>query len=251
MENSHSPYPSPRHSSARSHSARSRKRALSLSPLSDGIGIDFNTIIRTSPTSLVAYINGSRASPANMSPQPEVYGHFLGVRGSCIPQPCSMPSSQKGVRVASSGPALPAYGEDGALEYERMQQLEHGGLQPSLVNNMVVQHGLPDPEGQPAACLRLNAWMISRVAPWICPRHLLCLLCHQRPKGPRLPTTPIRTCTTRSSSTTPSHWPSHRQPWTRMGRWMTLGASTAVVGLIAVPCMTSRRNLCGTSRRFI
>ncbi|XP_021108435.1 zinc finger protein GLIS3 isoform X5 [Heterocephalus glaber] len=72
MENSHSSaYPSPRHSSSRSHSARSKKRALSLSPLSDGIGIDFNTIIRTSPTSLVAYINGSRASPANMSPQPE------------------------------------------------------------------------------------------------------------------------------------------------------------------------------------
>lgn len=154
MENSHSPYPSPRHSSARSHSARSKKRALSLSPLSDGIGIDFNTIIRTSPTSLVAYINGSRASPANMSPQPEVYGHFLGVRGSCIPQPCSVPNSQKGVRVASGGLALPAYDEDGALEYERMQQLEHGGLQPSLVNNMVVQHGLPDPAGHAAGLLK-------------------------------------------------------------------------------------------------
>ncbi|KAB1280449.1 Zinc finger protein GLIS3, partial [Camelus dromedarius] len=154
MENSHSPYPSTRHSSARSHSARSKKRALSLSPLSDGIGIDFNTIIRTSPTSLVAYINGSRASPANMSPQPEVYGHFLGVRGSCIPQSCSVPSSQKGVRVASGGLALPAYGEDGAPEYERMQQLEHGGLQPGLVNNMVVQHGLPDPDSQPASLLK-------------------------------------------------------------------------------------------------
>ncbi|XP_055284270.1 zinc finger protein GLIS3 isoform X2 [Moschus berezovskii] len=154
MENSHSPYPSPRHASARSHSARSKKRALSLSPLSDGIGIDFNTIIRTSPTSLVAYINGSRASPANMSPQPEVYGHFLGVRGSCIPQPCSVPSSQKGVRVASGGLALPAYDEDSALEYERMQQLEHGGLQPGLVNNMVVQHGLPDPAGHSAGLLK-------------------------------------------------------------------------------------------------
>ncbi|XP_014683228.2 zinc finger protein GLIS3 isoform X1 [Equus asinus] len=154
MENSHSPYPSPRHSSARSHSARSKKRALSLSPLSDGIGIDFNTIIRTSPTSLVAYINGSRASPANMSPQPEVYGHFLGVRGSCIPQPCSVQSSQKGVRVPSGGLALPAYGEDGALEYERMQQLEHGALQPGVVNNMVVQHGLPGPDGQPASLLK-------------------------------------------------------------------------------------------------
>ncbi|XP_007937575.1 zinc finger protein GLIS3 [Orycteropus afer afer] len=141
MENSHSPYPSPRNSSTRSHSARSKKRALSLSPLSDGIGIDFNTIIRTSPTSLVAYINSSRASPANTSPQPEVYGHFLGVRGSCIPQPCSVPSNQKGLLVASGGLALPAYGEDGVAEYERMQQLEHGGLQPGLVSNMVVQHG--------------------------------------------------------------------------------------------------------------
>ncbi|XP_045324605.1 zinc finger protein GLIS3 isoform X4 [Leopardus geoffroyi] len=156
VDNSHSPYPSPRHSSARSHSARSKKRALSLSPLSDGIGIDFNTIIRTSPTSLVAYINGSRASPANVSPQPEVYGHFLGVRGSCIPSPCSGPSGQKGVRGAGGGggPAPPAYGEDGALEYERMQQLEHGGPQPGLVANTVVQHGLPDPDGQPAGLLK-------------------------------------------------------------------------------------------------
>ncbi|XP_027973094.1 zinc finger protein GLIS3 [Eumetopias jubatus] len=154
MENSHSPYPSPRHSSARPHSARSKKRALSLSPLSDGIGIDFNTIIRTSPTSLVAYINGSRASPATMSPQPEVYGHFLGVRGSCIPQPCSVPSSQKGVRVANGGLVLPAYGEGGVLECERMQQLEHGGLQPGLVHNMVVQHGLPNHDGQPGGLLK-------------------------------------------------------------------------------------------------
>ncbi|XP_069891765.1 zinc finger protein GLIS3 [Dipodomys merriami] len=146
MENSHSPYPSPRHSSTRSHSARSKKRALSLSPLSDGIGIDFNTIIRTSPTSLVAYINGSRASPAHVSPQPEVYGHFLGVRGSRIPQPCAVPGGQKGVLVA--------YGENGAPEYERMQQLEHGGLQPGQVTNMVVQHGLPGPEGQPAGMLK-------------------------------------------------------------------------------------------------
>ncbi|PNI54613.1 GLIS3 isoform 13 [Pan troglodytes] len=89
-----------------------------------------------------------------MSPQPEVYGHFLGVRGSCIPQPCPVPSSQKGVLVAPGGLALPAYGEDGALEYERMQQLEHGGLQPGLVNNMVVQHGLPGPDSQPAGLFK-------------------------------------------------------------------------------------------------
>nr|XP_006987512.1 zinc finger protein GLIS3 isoform X1 [Peromyscus maniculatus bairdii] len=154
MENSHSPYPSPRHSATRSHSTRSKKRALSLSPLSDGIGIDFNTIIRTSPTSLVAYINGSRASPANMSPQSEVYGHFLGVRGSCIPQSCAVSSGQKGVLVASGGQALPGYGEDGTLEYERMQQLEHGGLQSGPVNNMVLQPGLPGQDGQSANMLK-------------------------------------------------------------------------------------------------
>lgn len=147
MENSHSPYPSPRHSATRSHSTRSKKRALSLSPLSDGIGIDFNTIIRTSPTSLVAYINGSRASPASVSPQSEVYGHFLGVRGSCIPQSCAVSSGQKGVLVASGGQVPPGYGEDGTLEYERMQQLEHDGLQSGPVNNVALQPGLPGQDG--------------------------------------------------------------------------------------------------------
>ncbi|VFV39257.1 zinc finger protein glis3-like [Lynx pardinus] len=44
--------------------------------------------------------------------------------------------------------------QDGALEYERMQQLEHGGPQPGLVANTVAQHGLPDPDGQPAGLLK-------------------------------------------------------------------------------------------------
>uniref|UniRef100_F6T4A8 GLIS family zinc finger 3 n=1 Tax=Monodelphis domestica TaxID=13616 RepID=F6T4A8_MONDO len=154
MENSHSPYPSPRHSSTRSHSARSKKRALSLSPLSDGIGIDFNTIIRTSPTSLVAYINGSRASPANISPQPEVYGHFLGVRGSCIPQSCSIPSTQRSLLVTSGSLTIPAYNENGVVEYQRMQQLEQNSLQSAIMNNMVVQQGLPVSEGQSAGLLK-------------------------------------------------------------------------------------------------
>ncbi|XP_028911269.1 zinc finger protein GLIS3 isoform X1 [Ornithorhynchus anatinus] len=154
VENNHSPYPSPRHSSTRSHSARSKKRALSLSPLSDGIGIDFNTIIRTSPTSLVAYINGSRASPANISPQPEVYGHFLGVRGSCIPQSCSIPSTQRSLLVTSGSLALPAYGENGTVEYQRMQQLEQSSLQSALMNNMVVQQGIPLMDSQPVGLLK-------------------------------------------------------------------------------------------------
>lgn len=125
-----------------------------MSPLSDGIGIDFNTIIRTSPTSLVAYINGSRASPANVSPQSEVYGHFLGVRGCCIPQSCAVSSGQKGVLLASGGQALPGYVEDGTLEYERMQQLDHGGLQSEPVNNLVLQQDLTGQDGQSANMLK-------------------------------------------------------------------------------------------------
>ena len=65
---------SPRHS-AHLHS-RATKRALSLSPM--GSDFEFNKLIRTSPTSLVAYINGARSS-ASISPQPGAHphpGHF-------------------------------------------------------------------------------------------------------------------------------------------------------------------------------
>uniref|UniRef100_A0A3P8SC55 GLI family zinc finger 2 n=1 Tax=Amphiprion percula TaxID=161767 RepID=A0A3P8SC55_AMPPE len=48
-----------------------RKRALSISPLSDA-AIDLQTMIRTSPNSLVAYINNSRSSSAAGS----AYGHL-------------------------------------------------------------------------------------------------------------------------------------------------------------------------------
>ncbi|XP_013911171.1 PREDICTED: zinc finger protein GLIS3 isoform X2 [Thamnophis sirtalis] len=147
MENNHPPYSSPHHSSARSHSAK--KRALSLSPLSDGIGIDFNTIIRTSPTSLVAYINGSRTSPCNISPQPEVYGHFLGIKGSCIPQTCSIPNPQKRLLMANCNAIPPDYSENGNSEYQRMQQLEQSNLQPLITNNMMVQQGSCLVESQP------------------------------------------------------------------------------------------------------
>ncbi|NXV86977.1 GLIS3 protein, partial [Calonectris borealis] len=155
MENKHSPYSSPRHSSARSQSARSKKRALSLSsPLSDGIGIDFNTIIRTSPTSLVAYINSSRTSPANVSPQPEVYGHFLGVRGSCIPQNCSIPTAQKGLLMANGNVTFPGYVENGAGEYQRMQQLEQASLQMATTSNMMIQQGVLPVDNQAVRVLK-------------------------------------------------------------------------------------------------
>ncbi|XP_068857756.1 zinc finger protein GLIS3 isoform X3 [Aphelocoma coerulescens] len=154
MENKHSPYSSPCQSSVWSQSSRSKKRALSVSPLSDGIGIEFNTIIRTSPTSLVAYINSSRVSPANISPQPEVYGHFLGVRGSCIPQNFSVPAAQKGLHMANGNVSFPGYAENGAGEYQRMQQLEQASLQMAATNNMVIQQGMPPLDNQAVDILK-------------------------------------------------------------------------------------------------
>lgn len=117
--------------------SRAKKRALSMSPLSDVMGIDFNSIIRTSPTSLVAYINGSRSSPAShptLSPiQSEGYGHFLGVRGCCIPN----------AHPSSTSQALAPH-----TDYVRMQMLEEGGGLESQMANMVVdQQCLPEEGG--------------------------------------------------------------------------------------------------------
>ena len=114
-----------------------KKRALSMSPLSDVMGIDFNSIIRTSPTSLVAYINGSRSSPSShstLSPvHSEGYGHFLGVRGRCIPQ--SHPYS-----MAGSLHVLAQQSRCGG-----MQVLEEGGaLESQMANMMVKQQCLSD-----------------------------------------------------------------------------------------------------------
>lgn len=120
--------------------SRAKKRALSMSPLSDVMGIDFNAIIRTSPTSLVAYINGSRSSPSShftLSPvQSEGYGHFLGVRGRCIPHSHSY-------GMWSSSQALAPQSE-----CARMQMLEEGGdLEGQMANMMVAQQCLPEDVG--------------------------------------------------------------------------------------------------------
>lgn len=72
--------PVSRFSSPRLTPRLSRKRALSISPLSDA-SIDLQTMIRTSPNSLVAYINNSRSSSAASSS----YGHLSvgGIRYNC------------------------------------------------------------------------------------------------------------------------------------------------------------------------
>ncbi|XP_073688972.1 zinc finger protein GLIS3-like [Garra rufa] len=117
-------------------STRSKKRALSLSPLSDGIGLDLNSIIRTSPTSLVAYIIGSRSSPASHpTPSPlqtDVCGHLLGIRGSCIPHPNLGKHFTKDKSVQTLS---------GDTESFRMQQLEAMPLEDQFTN-LVVEHQL-------------------------------------------------------------------------------------------------------------
>ncbi|XP_014852043.1 PREDICTED: zinc finger protein GLIS3-like isoform X1 [Poecilia mexicana] len=120
--------------------SHAKKRALSTSPLSDVMGIDFNSIIRTSPTSLVAYINGSRSSPSShltLSPvHSDGYGHFLGVKGRCIPHhhPCSVPGPTQALTQLS--------------ECGRMQVLdEGGGLENQMANMMVGPQCLSHEEG--------------------------------------------------------------------------------------------------------
>lgn len=109
---------------------QSKKRALSMSPLSDVMGVDFNSIIRTSPTSLVAYINGCHASPSShrtLSPlQPEGYGHFLGVKGSSIPQPH--------LYIGPSQALAPQ------TEYGYLRAPEEGADLGSQMANMAVEH---------------------------------------------------------------------------------------------------------------
>lgn len=115
----------------------SKKRALSISPLSDVMGIDFNSIIRTSPTSLVAYINGPRSSPSShptLSPaQSDSYGHFLGIRG------CSIPQTQP-YNIQDSSQAIVPH-----TECDHMQRLEAGGdLESQMANMVVEQQCLPE-----------------------------------------------------------------------------------------------------------
>ncbi|CAL1293077.1 unnamed protein product [Larinioides sclopetarius] len=95
---------SPRYSGRSSYSSRSRnKRALSNSPLS-AEGIDLNSIIRMSPTSLVAYINGSRSSSSCVSPgslgeKAGCYGHLSARNSSSSP---NSGSGSSGNRRSSS-----------------------------------------------------------------------------------------------------------------------------------------------------
>lgn len=92
---------SPRYSGRSSYSGRGsrNKRALSNSPLS-AEGIDLNSIIRMSPTSLIAYINGSRSSSSCVSPgsigeRTGCYGHLSARNSSSSPNSGSNSSGNR------------------------------------------------------------------------------------------------------------------------------------------------------------
>ncbi|KAM9456260.1 zinc finger protein GLIS3 [Clarias gariepinus] len=126
-------------------SSRSKKRALSISPLSDGLGIDLNSIIRTSPTSLVAYIIGSQSSPLSQpAPSPlqsDVCGHLLGVRGSCIPNPSFVYPGPKASSTLGQTLTRNHHSEKVSLCMQRLE--EHGASDGQIGGtNLVVEHQL-------------------------------------------------------------------------------------------------------------
>ncbi|XP_078119118.1 zinc finger protein GLI2a isoform X2 [Sander vitreus] len=121
-----SPVDVSRFSSPRLTPRLSRKRALSISPLSDA-SIDLQTMIRTSPNSLVAYINNSRSSSAASSS----YGHLSvgGISPSfSFPHPINPVAYQQ---LLSQQRSLNAFGHTPPL------------IQPSVSSFSARQHPLP------------------------------------------------------------------------------------------------------------
>lgn len=89
-----STFTSNRSSARSSFTSRRSKRSLSISPTSTD-GMDLNTIIRCSPTSLVAYLSGSRcSSTAGVPSAPGAYGHLSA-------RPNSPRSGSSGLRLST------------------------------------------------------------------------------------------------------------------------------------------------------
>ncbi|MEQ2173718.1 Zinc finger protein gli2 [Goodea atripinnis] len=127
-----------RFSSPRLTPRLSRKRALSISPLSDA-SIDLQTMIRTSPNSLVAYINNSRSSSAASSS----YGH-LSVGGLSPSFPFPHPiNSMAYQQLLSQQRGLSAFGHNPPLIHppptfsSRQSGLSLSSLPTSTHNNDV------------------------------------------------------------------------------------------------------------------
>ncbi|XP_060888724.1 zinc finger protein GLI2-like [Labrus mixtus] len=148
-----------RFSSPRLTPRLSRKRALSISPLSDA-SIDLQTMIRTSPNSLVAYINNSRSSSAASSS----YGH-LSVGGLSpsfpFPHPINPMAYQQ---LLSQQRGLSAFGHTPPLIQappsfsSRQPGLGLSSLPPSVHNDLTSKnHG-----GDPAVSSTVDPMMTKR-----------------------------------------------------------------------------------------
>ncbi|KAJ3604845.1 hypothetical protein NHX12_026897, partial [Muraenolepis orangiensis] len=149
--------------SCRSRSPR-LKRALSTSPLSDAMGVDFNAVIRTSPTSLVAYINGapwgpspshrpSLLSPPAVPPPPHHdYGHFLGARGSCLHALAPVPGGPgecQGFPGEAVGPEETPAGDSNPGDGLPLPPAEPPSLSTHLLQQAAAPRGPPPPADEP------------------------------------------------------------------------------------------------------
>uniref|UniRef100_A0A3P9K9G8 GLI family zinc finger 2b n=1 Tax=Oryzias latipes TaxID=8090 RepID=A0A3P9K9G8_ORYLA len=145
-----SPIDVSRFSSPRVTPRISRKRALSISPLSDA-SIDLQTMIRTSPNSLVAYINNSRSSSAASSS----YGHLsVGGLSPTFPFPHhinpmayqQLLSQQRGLSAFGHTPPLM---QPPASFSSRQTSLKYGNLNLKTLSNRVYSFA-QNPGGDPA-----------------------------------------------------------------------------------------------------
>ncbi|XP_041637458.1 zinc finger protein GLI2-like [Cheilinus undulatus] len=148
-----------RFSSPRLTPRLSRKRALSISPLSDA-SIDLQTMIRTSPNSLVAYINNSRSSSAASSS----YGHLSvgGISPSFpFPHPINPMAYQQ---LLSQQRGLSAFGHTPPLIQappsfsSRQPGLGLSSLPPSGHNDLTSKN----PGGDPAVSSSVDPMMTKR-----------------------------------------------------------------------------------------
>ncbi|XP_069794193.1 zinc finger protein GLIS3-like isoform X2 [Narcine bancroftii] len=128
------------------HLGNVRKRSVSISPLSTD-GLDITAIIRTSPTSLIACVNGMRSSSNNLLPQSGGSGH-VGTRKNCIAQSCSVLGSQCNLSSPNSSlssfPTRSAEQVDTGAEHVPLQQVEENMDLSLVTGNMIVQHGMTD-----------------------------------------------------------------------------------------------------------
>uniref|UniRef100_A0A8C6T0V3 GLI family zinc finger 2a n=1 Tax=Neogobius melanostomus TaxID=47308 RepID=A0A8C6T0V3_9GOBI len=163
-----SPVDVSRFSSPRLTPRLSRKRALSISPLSDA-SIDLQTMIRTSPNSLVAYINNSRSSSAASSS----YGH-LSVGGLSpsfsFPHPINpvayqqLLSQQRGLNAFGHTPPMmqPSPASFSARQHQLSSSISASHNTPNSETNQMLFFSSSECRGDPAVSSTVNPLITKR-----------------------------------------------------------------------------------------